>query len=133
LNPSFRTKKKNLQFNSIQSNPVAGMASQTPDFFFAPTWDYPPPPTGPIQLGNLITSLQKPEQPLFTAALPTESEIFSSDKHDATFSRERMRAGKFGILTQFLSVLGFGIDIEGGLEKRFVLCTPRWTMQLFFF
>ncbi|KAJ5734739.1 hypothetical protein N7533_013142 [Penicillium manginii] len=77
----------------------------------------PASPTGPIQLGNLITSLQKPEQPLFTAALPTESEIFSSDKHDATFSRERMRAGKFGILTQFLSVLGFGIDIEGGLEK----------------
>ncbi|KAJ6088425.1 hypothetical protein N7486_009686 [Penicillium sp. IBT 16267x] len=93
------------------------MASQTPDFFFASTWDYPPPPTGPIQLGNLITSLQKPEQPLFTAALPTESEIFSSDKNDVTFSRERMRAGKFGILTQFLSVLGVGIDVEGGLEE----------------
>ncbi|KAJ5376404.1 hypothetical protein N7509_013290 [Penicillium cosmopolitanum] len=93
------------------------MASQTPDFFFAPTWDYPPPPTGPIKLGNLITSLQKPEQPLFTAALPTESGIFSSDKKNVTFSSERMRAGKFGILTQFLSVLGFGIDLEGGLEK----------------
>ncbi|KAJ5986355.1 hypothetical protein N7451_010720 [Penicillium sp. IBT 35674x] len=89
------------------------MASQTPEFFFAPTWDYPPPPTGPIQLGNLITSLRKPEQPLFTAALPTDSEVFSSDKDDVTFSRERMRAGKFGILTQFLSALGFGIDIGG--------------------
>ncbi|KAJ5928328.1 hypothetical protein N7466_007284 [Penicillium verhagenii] len=93
------------------------MANQTPCFFFAPTWDYPPPPTGPIQLGNVITSLQKPEQPLFTAPLPTESEIFSTDKKNVTFSREKTREGKFGILTQFLSFLGLGIDLEGGWER----------------
>ncbi|RAH67611.1 uncharacterized protein BO66DRAFT_393792 [Aspergillus aculeatinus CBS 121060] len=93
------------------------MANQTPYFFFAPTWDYPPPPAGPIQLGNVLTSLHKPDQPLFTASPPAESEVFASDKTGVTFSRERLRAGKFGILTQFLSFLGVGVDVGGGWER----------------
>lgn len=92
------------------------MANQIPYFFYAPTWDYPP--TGPIRLGNVLTSLQKPEQPLYTAALPTDSEVFSSDKKHVEFSRDKLRQGKLTILTQFLSAFGFGVDIGGSLDKR---------------
>lgn len=93
------------------------MANKVPYYFYAPTWDFPPPPTGPIRLGNVITSLEKPEQPLFTAELPTQSELYSSSKHQVEFSREKLLQGSFGILTQFLSVLGVGGDVTAGWNK----------------
>ncbi|KAI1488414.1 hypothetical protein F5X96DRAFT_83541 [Biscogniauxia mediterranea] len=87
------------------------MANRTPYFFLAPTWDFPPPPAGPIQLGSVITSVKRPERPLYTAPPPTESEVFCSEKRHFTFSTEKLRAGRFGIFTRFLSmVLGVGAD-----------------------
>ncbi|KAI0599833.1 hypothetical protein F4775DRAFT_548460 [Biscogniauxia sp. FL1348] len=87
------------------------MANRTPYYFLAPTWDFPPPPAGPIQLGSVITSVKRPEKPLYTAPPPAESEVFSSEQRRFTFSKEKLRAGRFGIFTRFLSmVLGVGLD-----------------------
>jgi len=95
------------------------MANRVFYYFYAPTWDCPP--GGPIKLGNVITSVKKPERPLYTAPLPAESEVFSSEKTAVESSLEKLRTGKFSILTKFLSVLGFGIDVGAEWEKRYVL------------
>ena len=91
------------------------MANTVPSYFYSPSWDYPPPPTGPIKLGSLITSLKRPEQPLATSD-PTST--FSTDKKIVEFSKEKLRQGKFSILTKFLSVLGVGVDLGAEREKR---------------
>ncbi|KAF7553489.1 hypothetical protein G7Z17_g3625 [Cylindrodendrum hubeiense] len=78
-------------------------------FYYAPTWDWPP--EGPIQLGNVLTSVERPEQPLYTAPLPTTDDIFSSDKYEVEYSKEKLREGGFSILTTFLSILGLGVDV----------------------
>jgi hypothetical protein len=93
------------------------MANHVFYFFYAPTWDYPP--EGPIKLGNVITSTKKPERPLYTAPLPTNSEVFSSEKSHVEFSKEKLRRGKFSILTKFLSILGVGVDIGAKWDHRY--------------
>ncbi|KAF8866266.1 hypothetical protein BDZ45DRAFT_640399 [Acephala macrosclerotiorum] len=85
------------------------MANQVFYYFYAPTWEYPP--AGPIKIGNVITSIKKPEQPLYTAPLPLESEVYLSTKSHVEYSKEKSREGKFSILTKFLSILGFGVGV----------------------
>ncbi|KAH8742704.1 hypothetical protein F5883DRAFT_513033 [Diaporthe sp. PMI_573] len=85
------------------------MANNVAYFYFAPTWDWPP--EGPIQLGNVLTSIQKPDQPLHRAPLPIASEMFSSEKTEVEYSKEKLVEGKFSILTKFLSILGVGVDV----------------------
>jgi hypothetical protein len=99
------------------------MANKTPYYFYAPTWDIPPPPTGPIQLGNVITSLQTPDQPIYTASLPnSDSDVFSSEKKNVTFSQEKSKGGNLSIMTRFMAmVLGIGVDAGVGMERRYVL------------
>jgi len=86
------------------------MSNRTFYYFYAPTWDYPP--SGPIQLGNVITSIKMPEKPLYTVPIPLDPELFSSDKSHVEFSLEKLREGKFSILTKFLSILGIGVNID---------------------
>ncbi|RYO79717.1 hypothetical protein DL766_010474 [Monosporascus sp. MC13-8B] len=52
-----------------------------------------------------------PEQPLYTAPLPTHSEVFSSEKTEVEHSKEKLREGKFSIFTKFLSIFGVGVDL----------------------
>ncbi|KAI1658709.1 hypothetical protein F4813DRAFT_388475 [Daldinia decipiens] len=85
------------------------MANRTSYFFYAPTWDYPP--NGPIKLGNVLTSLKKPERPLCTAAPLADADVFSSEKTQVEFSRDKLNSGQFSILTKFLSFLGVGVDV----------------------
>jgi hypothetical protein len=99
------------------------MANPVFYFFYAPTWDYPP--EGPIKLGNVITSIKTPEQALYTAPLPTGSEVFSSEKSHVEFSKEKLRGGKFSILTKFLSILGVGVDMGANWEKRYDGLSPN--------
>ncbi|KAI1334570.1 hypothetical protein F5Y15DRAFT_289116 [Xylariaceae sp. FL0016] len=94
------------------------MADRTPYFFLAPTWDFPPPQAGPIQLGNVITSVKTPERPLFRAPQPDGLDVFSSTKTQVVFSTEDLRAGRFEIFTRFMSVvLGLGVDAGVGWEN----------------
>ncbi|KAI0405373.1 hypothetical protein F4802DRAFT_180071 [Xylaria palmicola] len=102
------------------------MANRTPYFFLAPTWDIPAPPSGPIQLGNVITSLKAPERPLHRGPSP-HSDVFSSSQTRVVFSAEKLRAGKFGIFTRFLNlVLGLGVDATAGWELN---DTSRFTFE----
>ncbi|KAK0100266.1 hypothetical protein ONS96_007549 [Cadophora gregata f. sp. sojae] len=94
------------------------MANQTAFYFYAPTWDFPPPPSGPIKLGNVITSIKTPERALFTAS-PSLASTISSTKISVTFSREKLHAGQFSTVTNFLSLLGLDIIFIISFIKRF--------------
>lgn len=99
------------------------MANKKPFYFYAPTWDYPPPPLGPLKLGNVFTDLKRPaESVIYTAQIPSttaddtavgsdEPAPYSTYKSDVEISTEKLRQGRFAILTQFLSVLGVGVDL----------------------
>ncbi|KAI0180729.1 hypothetical protein GGR52DRAFT_2605 [Hypoxylon sp. FL1284] len=91
------------------------MANKTFYFFFAPTWDYPP--DGPIKIGNVLTSLKKPERPLYTAVPQAGDDVFSSEKRQVEFSREKLLSGQFSIMTRFLSFLGAGVDVGVNWDK----------------
>ncbi|KAK3947448.1 hypothetical protein QBC32DRAFT_401594 [Pseudoneurospora amorphoporcata] len=49
-------------------------------------------------------------QPLYTAPLPDEFDVYSSKKIEVEYSKEKFREGKFSILTTFLTILGVGVD-----------------------
>ncbi|TQS33211.1 hypothetical protein Golomagni_06453 [Golovinomyces magnicellulatus] len=91
------------------------MANKQLVYFYAPSWDYPP--DGPIKLGNVITSVKKPHRPLFCNPPPEDSGIFKTDKSKVQYTKEKLRTGKFSILTKFLSVLGFGVDIGADVDN----------------
>ncbi|VUC32851.1 unnamed protein product [Clonostachys rosea] len=91
------------------------MANQVAYFFYAPTWDWPP--EGPIKLGNVLTSVQRPEQPLSTTPPPTENEVFSSEKKDVEHSTEKLRAGNFSLFTKFVNFIGVGVDVSASWEN----------------
>lgn len=91
-------------------------------YFYAPTWDYPP--AGPIKLGNVLMSIKKPENPLFTAPLPTAEEVFTMNKTDVEFSTEKLNGGHLTILTKFLSIFGLGVDTGVQWDRRCVLIPP---------
>jgi len=92
------------------------MANNQICFFYAPTWDYPP--DGSIQLGNVIASVKNPHAPLHYVP-PDEADMFSTSKHDVQYTKEKLRSGKFSILTKFLSLLGFGADVGAELGSRY--------------
>ncbi|VUC35621.1 unnamed protein product [Clonostachys rosea] len=98
-------------------------------FFYAPTWDYPP--GGPIKLGNVITSVKNPHRPLFCSPPPEDSDVFKTEKKSVQYTKEKLRRGKFSILTKFLGILGFGLDIGAELasndEETFVFDTLETT------
>jgi hypothetical protein len=104
------------------------MANREFYYFFAPTWDYPP--GGPIKLGNVITSIKKPERPLYTAPLPTDAEVFSTEQRRVDFSVEKLRAGQLSIFTRFLNVLGVSVDASVEREVRYV-ALGSFSMDLF--
>lgn len=92
------------------------MANRIPCFFYAPTWDFPP--DGPIKLGNVIASVKTPELPLCTAQPLAEDDVYSTEKRTVEFSYEKLREGRFSILTKFLSFLGVGVDVSPSRSKR---------------
>lgn len=96
------------------------MANRDFFYFYAPTWDFPP--DGPIQLGNVLTSLAKPERPLCCnpPAAPDSPSLLRTTKTHVEYTKEKVKSGKFALLTKFLSVLGVGVDISYEAEYRLV-------------
>lgn len=82
--------------------------NQIPSYFYVPSWDYPPAPAGPVKIGSIIASLKRPEQSLGVLA---PDDVFKSTKKHVDFSTEKLRQGKFSIMTKFLSILGVGVDL----------------------
>lgn len=95
-------------------NILTTMANQIPYYYFAPTWDFPP--NGPLQLGNVLMSMKKPERPLFTASLPSATEIITSEEGQVDFTLEKLKAGKFSILTRFVQFIGLGVEIAASWD-----------------
>ncbi|KAJ0108958.1 hypothetical protein J7T55_005505 [Diaporthe amygdali] len=91
------------------------MANRIPYFFYAPTWDFPP--GGPIRLGNVIASVKTPELPLYTAQLLTEDKLYSTEKRAVEFSYEKLRDGRFSIVTRIMTFLGIGFDVSPSGSK----------------
>jgi hypothetical protein len=102
------------------------MSNKTTFYFYAPTWDYPPPPLGPLKLGTIFSNLKRPaESVLYTASVPDRSDNegstpYSTSKNDVEISTEKLRQGRFAILTQFLSVLGLGVDFGVDWDRGYV-------------
>ncbi|KAH6632372.1 hypothetical protein F5144DRAFT_621182 [Chaetomium tenue] len=92
------------------------MANRELLFFYAPAWDFPP--DGPIKLGNIITSVKTPHRPLSCSPPPDDSYLFQTEKRSVRYTQEELRSGKFSILTKFLSILGFGIDISAEMNHN---------------
>lgn len=91
------------------------MANNQNLFFYAPTWDYPP--NGPIKLGNVLTSVKKPERPLHCVP-PTESDVFSTKKMSVGHDKDQLRNEKFSILVRFFSIFGLDVQVSAGWETR---------------
>lgn len=88
------------------------MANQRKTYFLCPTWDYHP--SGPIQLGNIITSPSRPADALNgpDAPRPAATSLFpTTTKTDVKWSSDNLRSGRYGLWTQFLSFLGFSVDL----------------------
>jgi len=92
------------------------MSNHVFSYFYAPSWDYPP--GGPIKIGNVLVSMLQPERPLFTIKDPGNDEIWTTTKTQVEFSRSRLKAGRFSILTKFLHVLGIGLDATVHWDNR---------------
>lgn len=61
-------------------------------------------------------SVKKPERVLYTAPLPNPTEIITSEKSQVEFSREKLKAGNFSIITRFIKFIGLGIDIAANWD-----------------
>ncbi|KAL2783355.1 hypothetical protein BJX66DRAFT_131538 [Aspergillus keveii] len=91
------------------------MANRGLFFFYAPTSGFPP--GGPIRLGNVITSVKRPQLPLSSSPPPEHCDIFKTQKRSVQYTKEKLQDGKFSILTRFLNVLGFGVDIGAEIDN----------------
>lgn len=91
------------------------MANNQNLFFYAPTWDYPT--DGPIKLGNVITSVKKPERPLHCAP-PTDSNVFSTKKTNVKHTKDEAQNEKFSILVKFFNILGLDVQVSVGRQTR---------------
>ena len=97
------------------------MANQERYYFYAPTWDCPP--DGPIKLGNVLLSVKKPDRPTAHCQPSEESDIYHSEKRGVDYTADKMRSGRFSVLTKWLSFLGLGVDVGHDLSKTYVIHT----------
>ncbi|KAF2025167.1 hypothetical protein EK21DRAFT_117095 [Setomelanomma holmii] len=91
------------------------MANATPEYFIAPTWDFPP--NGPIVLGSIISSLKTPHRRL-ALCLPGDNDVLSSSKTGVSLSKDKLSSGGVTVLTTFLAgLLGLGVDVGAEWKK----------------
>jgi len=93
-------------------------------YLVCPDFDVPPPPTGPIQLGHIITILSEPCDSLnsdYRLDIP-QDKVYNSWKNSwkAGFvaTRTQLRDGAFGLWAQFLEGIGFGGEISYKFDKN---------------
>lgn len=59
--------------------------------------------------------MRQPERPLLT--LNDNEELFTTRKSQVEYSRSKLLAGKFSLLTKFLHGLGLGLDMTAHWDK----------------
>jgi hypothetical protein len=96
------------------------MTSSTKTYFLAPNFDFPPPPSGLIDLGSIITDPKKPDRSLNKGELvliPAHA-IFTTTKTDWTASRSQLHAVDGGIWTSFLqTIIGLSAEVDVSRSK----------------
>lgn len=101
------------------------MANLRKTYFLTPSFDYPP--TGPVLLGNIISSPKYPDKPLNNAstrpAIPAAA-LTTITKTDWKSTTAKSHSGKVGIWAKFLEVVvGAGVDVgtswERGTENQY--------------
>lgn len=90
------------------------MANLKKTYFLTPSFDYPPPPTGPIKLGNILSDPASPDRPLNpgkTIVPPPEDGITTTVKTDWKSELSKMNSASVGLYAKFLElVVGAGVD-----------------------
>jgi hypothetical protein len=89
----------------------------TKTYFLPPDFDAPPPPDGPIRLGNIIS---KPLDPFYTLnsnnpATPLSSLTYTTPKTSFRATRNKMRSGEAGVWVKVLE--SFDFKMVGKYEK----------------
>ncbi len=89
---------------------------QKPTYHLAPNFSIHPPPTGPIDLGSIIMSLETPD------VLNEDSHIqpkktWTHRKRGFTATRSRMQSGEYGIWAKFLGDTGVGAEASFSHER----------------
>lgn len=96
------------------------MANRIPCYYLAPTGDFPPPPAGSVKLGSVITNLNTPDRPLFTATLSAGTDlgqIFSTEQRHVTYSTDELRQGQLGIFARFLGLI-IRVTVEATVDWK---------------
>jgi hypothetical protein len=90
------------------------MANLRKTYFLTPSFDYPPPPTGPIKLGNILSDPASPDRPLNPGKIivsPPEDAVTMTVKTDWKSELSKMNSASVGLYAKFLElVVGVGVD-----------------------
>lgn len=121
--------------NSDVQSSTANMSNIVKYYFIAPTW-HNHPTSGTLQLGNIITDLRTPEQPVHRGPPPPPpatlesppdlgaGEQTASWQTNYEFSTDALKAGKLGLWAKFLSILGVGVNLGYEWDNRLVSLQP---------
>ncbi|KAF2728651.1 hypothetical protein EJ04DRAFT_476989 [Polyplosphaeria fusca] len=91
------------------------MANPKKTYFLTPSFDYPPPPKGPIRLGNLLADPSSPDRPLNAGqahlAPPPES-VITTTKTDWKSELSKSNTTSIGLYAKALDIIiGAGADV----------------------
>ncbi|KAL8365505.1 hypothetical protein RB595_004359 [Gaeumannomyces hyphopodioides] len=81
------------------------MANLVKFYFYSPTWDIPP--GGPLQIGNVLKSIETPTEPI-SRVLPPDT--LKLEKTEVVIAPSAVENGRFTILARFLSFC----ELSGG-------------------
>ncbi|CAN8101794.1 unnamed protein product [Discula destructiva] len=96
------------------------MSNHVKTYFLSPSWDYPP--NGLLAIGNIILSPKRPVPPLYQASNEGGELVsgphLTSYKNNVEWTRASSVAGKFGLWTKFLDLLGIKLDTNFSSEHN---------------
>jgi hypothetical protein len=95
------------------------MANPKKAYFLTPSFDYPPPPLGPITLGSILSDPSAPDHPLASSsASPPASCITTTTKTDWKSTLNKSNSASIGLYAKFLdTVLGAGADASVNWDR----------------
>ncbi|KAF2466866.1 uncharacterized protein BDR25DRAFT_376386 [Lindgomyces ingoldianus] len=97
------------------------MANPKKTYFLTPSFDYPPPPIGPIRLGNILIDPTLPDRPLNpgSALIPPPAEaLITTVKSEWKSTLSKSNKASIGLYAKFLDlILGAGADASTNWER----------------
>lgn len=70
-------------------------------------------------------SVKKPERPLYIAPPPNATDLITTERSQVEFSREKLKAKNFSILTRFIKFIGLGIDVAASWDTAYNAFCPK--------